>query len=1108
MATYLQGVTDYIPDYQPFQPDYNFYNTVLQAKQTQYDSNWKSLNNVYGAIYNANLTHTDNIEKKDQLLKQIDFNVKRVAGLDLSLEQNVNQAMQVFKPFYEDQYLMKDMAWTKNFTNRYNAAQSLLNSQDEKQRAQYWDTGLKEMMYRREEFKNSTLDQTLNFSDVTYTPYVNSVKKYMDLAKEYGFSVDVSTPPTGNAPYTVRQKNGDLLIPSLQEFFSSTYANDPALQRVYATQAYVNRQDYVQQNLANFNNDRVTAEKNYLAEQYNTLKQQIANAKAESNENLQVTENKLADLSNEYDSGNVNPNSKSYLEKLQEAYGVQKVIDSHNEKLNNEINTGSSTGNTQGPSTDLDLTNLELARLKVDSVYANMLAQEDIMMAAKNYSEIGKVVSYEVDPYYMEKVKDSNARSRIQLAADLKEKKAIEQKGIEEGLYEIDFESSQIVRDANGNPVLASTYQPNGAPTDQEIVTTPSLNLLNLNEDFKTKQRNDVLSSYMTNVVSFLGTYLDKNQATDAEVAGILGVRGRASYLYNQLADITSSPTGPTVESLARVNEILQELETQKMPGKSKYASTVETKQTEKQKINKLVREIKEDPGKALKSLDESGKIFGIQTNFDLFLSKNAGDPKLLTLFNETPFYQNNFKLKEYQLIREANNQIDRDNEAFLTRELSKTVELVINSQEVPSEFPEIATKRTEEGLKADIQKYGTTRLQFPKETIDSLVKYYIKNPNISEEAFLRKFESTVYTSLALAEGGTKMDTPAGEGIAVPLNLQKKLRSKTENILEEVYDNLSKTYNKKVTSPQIKSYQGYKFETGPDGTTAMAVPANGDTVNLKYNVPGNRSFQQMVTDINSAVWNQSGYKITFGQGEDGELFPVTSMSALDLNSNQKQKVIDMLNDIAMKRGTKSKVNPFYIYSIDAAEENPNLSTMKVKLPLEVLNKYLLKAEGGEATGVGYFTADELNAMATQGIGFIAPKSTWSNDLYQRNQTTPWEGVLNANASKTMVYSDPWGAGEFRVKKLSGGGPGDYVINATVRSYLEDGTIVEEEIMNNFYQPQGKSIDQTIIRLKSELTIQSQENIKEFQKFTKQGNRLAIENGQKEFRYRSNTLEFK
>ena len=55
MATYLQGVTDYIPDYQPFQPDYNFYNNVLQAKQTQYDTNWKALNNVYSTLYNANL---------------------------------------------------------------------------------------------------------------------------------------------------------------------------------------------------------------------------------------------------------------------------------------------------------------------------------------------------------------------------------------------------------------------------------------------------------------------------------------------------------------------------------------------------------------------------------------------------------------------------------------------------------------------------------------------------------------------------------------------------------------------------------------------------------------------------------------------------------------------------------------------------------------------------------------------------------------------------------------------------------------------------------------------------------------------------------------------
>lgn len=64
MATYLQGVTDYIPDYQPFQPDLNFYGNVMQTKQTQYDTNWQSLNNLYGQLYGADLTHDLNIKKK------------------------------------------------------------------------------------------------------------------------------------------------------------------------------------------------------------------------------------------------------------------------------------------------------------------------------------------------------------------------------------------------------------------------------------------------------------------------------------------------------------------------------------------------------------------------------------------------------------------------------------------------------------------------------------------------------------------------------------------------------------------------------------------------------------------------------------------------------------------------------------------------------------------------------------------------------------------------------------------------------------------------------------------------------------------------------------
>ena len=131
MATYLQGVTDYIPQLQPFQPDLNLYANVLQTKQTQYDTAYKSLNKVYGQYFYADLTRNGNIERKDEILKNIDFNIKRISSLDLSLDQNVSQATQVFKPFYEDKHLMKDMAWTKNYNNQKGRAEGLKNSFEE-----------------------------------------------------------------------------------------------------------------------------------------------------------------------------------------------------------------------------------------------------------------------------------------------------------------------------------------------------------------------------------------------------------------------------------------------------------------------------------------------------------------------------------------------------------------------------------------------------------------------------------------------------------------------------------------------------------------------------------------------------------------------------------------------------------------------------------------------------------------------------------------------------------------------------------------------------------------------------------------------------------------
>ena len=91
MATYAQGVSQYIPQIQPYQPDYNFLSQGLKLKQSQYDQNWNSLNKVYGQYFYADTTHEQSKKNKDNLIKQIEFNLGRVSGLDLSLEKNVKR---------------------------------------------------------------------------------------------------------------------------------------------------------------------------------------------------------------------------------------------------------------------------------------------------------------------------------------------------------------------------------------------------------------------------------------------------------------------------------------------------------------------------------------------------------------------------------------------------------------------------------------------------------------------------------------------------------------------------------------------------------------------------------------------------------------------------------------------------------------------------------------------------------------------------------------------------------------------------------------------------------------------------------------------------------
>lgn len=525
MATYISGVTDYIPQFQPFQPDLNFYANALQTKQNQYDTNYKALNNVYGQYFYADLTHGDNLKKKDELIKSIDFNLKRVSGLDLSLEQNVTQAQQVFKPFYEDKHLMKDMAWTKNTNSQRSYAAGLKNARDEKMRAQYWDAGIRAIDYKTEEFKNASLEETMNIGNVNYTPYVNVMEKAQKIAKDAGLSVEtVDMSPDGK--WIVKTKNGEQLIPKLSHLFEATLGSDPAVMDVYKTQAYVNRKDYAFSNAAQFGGDQNAAEMSYLSESYNMLKAENDARLAKLQKNDKVYNSKKNDVEKSIESDSATPETKTYLERLEEARQINSTILTNTE---NNVNSLSERSGTMTTSTGFEnpYGDIESLRYKVDNAMASRLMQKDLGEAANVFAYKDAKQDIDANPYAvqamahqyrMQEVASANAsRER---AARIKSDSEIGKQLVETGSHRWDMDPT------SDTYKQAIPKEEASAITTRQITKGTSTDVVNLSDYAANQTSKNITSNvvpYMTSMLSSIKDLQDAGKLSNSDLKTIFG---------------------------------------------------------------------------------------------------------------------------------------------------------------------------------------------------------------------------------------------------------------------------------------------------------------------------------------------------------------------------------------------------------------------------------------------------------------------------------------------------------------------------------------------------------------------------------------------------------
>lgn len=439
MAKYPQGVSSFIPQYQPYQVDFNYVNNVLATKQDQYDRNWKAINKVYGQLYYADLTHPDSIKKKEQLEKQIDFNLKRVAGLDLSLEQNATQALQIFKPFYEDNKLMYDMAFTKNAKMQKLTGESYSTATDEKLREQAWSEGIRAIDYKVDEFRNSPYEQIFSVASPKFVPYQNASKKAMNYAKELGIKVkDFSFTKDGR--FIIEQQNGQPLVGPLYKLFMSTFGNDESILDVYRTQAYVNRKDYMYSNKdragsleaaeAEYLNTQLTKYKGITQNSYDLYKNQDATY----TKNIQNLEAQIA-------AGNKDPRVAAQLQNIREAQQQNATMLAKYQKSIEVLDDGiSRTANTKGGVTSNSLNDL---RNKVDFLDPNYMLEQDLQDAALSYATTTSERTIKTNQFKLQEERAAQARSLADYKDKLETNRLILKAKLDSGQYELVQQNGQ-----------------------------------------------------------------------------------------------------------------------------------------------------------------------------------------------------------------------------------------------------------------------------------------------------------------------------------------------------------------------------------------------------------------------------------------------------------------------------------------------------------------------------------------------------------------------------------------------------------------------------------------------------------------------------------------
>ena len=997
MATYIKGADTYLPDIKPFTPDYKFLSAVLETKTDKYDSNFKATNDLYNKVVYADLSRIDNKDKRDQYAQTIGPAIEKISGMDLSLQQNADQAQSVFAPFYEDNLIVRDIVYTSAYRKEQAMAQRLLDQGTEAAVDRYSARGVKSLQYQMDDFINADPEKAMNMKLPKYVQNANLFKMSEQILGEMEPPLSMKMDQmSDNGDFIITRKNGALVTGAALQVLQQTLMKDPRVQAAYADDAFVASRDFAANAIQNGGYNSVQEGQNaWAAETISRINQRNdINIDKELQEQQRQTQINV-NWENYQSSVGIIPGS-DMDEALKEQ---QSIAEATQASLDARMNIRREAGL---PTESLDGNLNKAYRMLMQS---NI--QGDLIAAATSWGARDQEFTIRENKFAVDEKKFKYDMAKIRAnavnARNLQIQKAKDQRdlAIEKGEINVRPENDLANLLKDNRIIYGGANTINGA-IDENNKLDPNTDIAERTNSQFLKEDNKIFNEQVEDILSVMqmlnptGDDANKDQTYGITLADGKEYRGDIESIRKKLTNTDFVPDKenpdalPSYNERENVNNIFDKLSTK-------------FKDTRQVTIN--------DPT-LTKGTDKRNQYDALYSKiFDAngTINKQAGLNQFMktALANQRETYDNT--------TQTAYKKDGGENDLVLMREAG---------------FPPIMTE----------QNY-----KMPYEEYEALVIKGVESGNITN-VDLGGWDNGTSNKDYMIDA-TEWVNYNGQYIKTPIFNEDGSRARVVDEVavrhdaEEYYQSLSDVFNAGLNSGDLPSGDLYATAYGRSdtrGADVLMFPSYEYTVNpLSINPPGEQELANLLIQINSLDENNTGYGVILGDINSDDVDPSLlikdpiALKAFELykkNLNTWMNNDKSSNNDAIVPAGKLAYNPVLGQADDA--DKTKAGTTFYFGPEWLASK----VKGGENNQYGALTIDEVKSLQN-GITFVYDQkddiNTKSiNNLYYSNVET----AILAGNNDYAEFEMPEGLSNTSTYRIIKTGTNDYKIHYSINTY--------------------------------------------------------------------------